>query len=125
MTAPSDTVTYNSTVVTIFVADMNAAVRFYTNTLGFALASRYGDEFAMVKGPGVTLGLHPNPSTGGKRGGVSLGLSVDSLERAMQGLSARGLEFAGGIVEDAPMRFAYFHDPDGVDWYLAQENAWR
>ena len=123
MTAPSQPALLNSGLVTILVRDMDEAVAFYTSIVGFELKSRYGNEFAAVQGPGITIGLHP--ANGSQSGKVSIGLSVDSLEEAMTALSGRGLHFAGDIVEDPPMRFAFFTDPNGVELYLAQENAWR
>jgi catechol 2,3-dioxygenase-like lactoylglutathione lyase family enzyme len=110
-------------MVTIMVRDMDKAVQFYTLNLGFALKSRYGNEFAVVQGPGVTVGLHPG--TGDQCGQISIGLSVDSLEDAMASARARGLNFNGDVVDDPPMRFAFFKDPDGVELYLAQETQWR
>src|SRR5579864_8061082 len=107
----------NETNVTILVADMDASVRFYTAISGFTVKSRYGDEFALVQGPGITIGLHP----AGKQevGKVSIGLGVDSLEEAMPAFERNGIRFSD-IIEDPPMRFAFFHDPNGVELYLAQ-----
>jgi methylmalonyl-CoA/ethylmalonyl-CoA epimerase len=123
MTASSETSLYNTGLVTILVRDMDEAVSFYTSTIGLQLKSRYGNEFAILQGPGITIGLHPaQPSEAGK---VSIGLHVDALEEAIAALSKRGLEFAGGIVDDPPMRFAFFRDPNGVELYLAQESRWR
>jgi len=104
---------------------MDEAVTFYTAVLGFELKSRYGNEFALVQGPGILIGLHPAPSGKGRDGQISIGLAVDSLEDAMKLLTKRGLQFIGEIAEDPPMRFAFFHDPNGVELYLAQETAWR
>lgn len=114
---------YNAAMVTVMVRDMDDAVKFYTTNLGFTLKSRYGNEFAVVQGPGITIGLHPGSAE--QSGRVSIGLSVDSLEDAMQSGQARGLNFASGIVEDPPMRYVFFKDPNGVELYFAQENEWR
>jgi glyoxylase I family protein len=123
MNTASQTGLYNAAMVTIMIRDMDEAVEFYTTNLGFALKSRYGNEFAIVQGPGITIGLHPGSAE--QLGQVSIGLSVDSLEESMESARARGLTFAGNIVEDPPMRFAFFKDPNGVELYLAQESEWR
>jgi len=53
---------YSESQVTLMVPDMDAAVRFYTETLGLHLKARYGNEFAVVEAPGLTIGLHPLPT---------------------------------------------------------------
>ncbi|HEX4134941.1 MAG TPA: VOC family protein [Bryobacteraceae bacterium] len=45
---------------TVFVSNMDAAVRFYTEVLGLKLTNRFGDNWATVEaGKGLTIGLHP------------------------------------------------------------------
>ena len=45
---------------TVFVSDLDTAVRFYTETLGLGLQYRAGEHFAMIDaGSGLTIGLHP------------------------------------------------------------------
>ena len=45
---------------TIFVSDMDRAVRFYTESLGLKLQYRAGDHWAQVEaGDGLCIGLHP------------------------------------------------------------------
>jgi catechol 2,3-dioxygenase-like lactoylglutathione lyase family enzyme len=123
MNTASESGLYNAAMLTIIVRDVDEAVQFYTSSVGFTLKSRYGNEFAVVQGPGITIGLHPG--TGEQSGRISIGLSVDSLEESMQSATARGVNFSGDIVEDPPMRFAFFRDPNGVELYLAQESEWR
>jgi catechol 2,3-dioxygenase-like lactoylglutathione lyase family enzyme len=63
---------------TVFVSNMDKAVRFYTEVLGLRLAERYGDHWATVDaGRGFTIGLHPaSPKypAPGTKGGIMLGL---------------------------------------------------
>lgn len=123
MTASSQTSLFNTGLITVLVRDMDEAISFYSSALGMQLKSRYGNEFALVQAPGITIGLHPAQES--QAGKVSIGLQVDSLEDAMTALSHRGLQFDGNIVEDPPMRFTFFRDPNGVELYLAQESEWR
>jgi catechol 2,3-dioxygenase-like lactoylglutathione lyase family enzyme len=123
MNTASEPGIYNAAMLTIVVRDVEEAVQFYTSSVGFTLKSRYGNEFAVVQGPGITIGLHPGSDE--QSGRISIGLSVDSLEESMQSATARGVNFSGDIVEDPPMRFAFFRDPNGVELYLAQESEWR
>jgi catechol 2,3-dioxygenase-like lactoylglutathione lyase family enzyme len=115
---------YNLSFVTIIVSDMQRSIDFYTKRLGLTLKTRYGDEFAVVEAPGVTIGLHPSTGGGAKPGSLSIGLGVDDVEKSQRELEARGIDFRGEIVSDPPMRFAFLHDPDGVELYLAEQSEW-
>src|ERR1700675_4278680 len=105
---------YSESQVTLMVPNMDEAVRFYTETLGLRLKTRYGDEFAVVEAPGLTIGLHPLPTPESPQAhSMSIGLGVASLETTMPQLAARGLRFIGPIREDPPIRIAYFTGPGG------------
>lgn len=104
--------------VAIAVSDMGKAIKFYTKVLGLKLDERY-DEWAEIKGPGVTLGLYP-----GKRGkksseDISIGFEVNDLDKTVDALEGKGVKFE--IVDEDYMKFAYFTDPDGTELYLAEE----
>jgi catechol 2,3-dioxygenase-like lactoylglutathione lyase family enzyme len=117
---------FNESMVTIIVADMERSIDFYTNQLGLPLKTRYGNEFAIVEAPGVVIALHPAPNNGReKAGALSIGLGVDSVESSMKQLAQCGIAFAGDIVADPPMRFAFFKDPDAVALYLAERSDWQ
>jgi catechol 2,3-dioxygenase-like lactoylglutathione lyase family enzyme len=121
----SDTL-YSESQITLMVPDMNEAVRFYTETLGLHLKARYGNEFAVVEAPGLTIGLHPLPTAQSPQAHpMSIGLGVESLEATMQQLSARGVRFIGPIREDPPIRIAYFSGPGGAPLYLCEQSEWR
>jgi|HubBroStandDraft_4_1064222.scaffolds.fasta_scaffold00006_2 catechol 2,3-dioxygenase-like lactoylglutathione lyase family enzyme len=115
---------YNVSFVTIIVSDMQRSIDFYTKELGLPLKTRYGDEFAVVEAPGVTIGLHPAKEGGAKPGSLSIGLGVDDVAASRQQLVERGVTFNGDIVSDLPMRFAFLRDPDGVEVYLAEQSEW-
>jgi catechol 2,3-dioxygenase-like lactoylglutathione lyase family enzyme len=121
----SDTI-YSESQVTLMVPDMDEAVRFYTETLGLRLKTRYGNEFAVVEAPGLTIGLHPQPTAPTAQAqSMSIGLVIESLEAAMAQLSARGVSFIGAIKEDPPIRVAYFAGPGGTPLYLCEQSEWR
>ncbi|MBV9579369.1 MAG: VOC family protein [Chloroflexi bacterium] len=113
---------YTSGNVTLMVSDFNRAVSFYTDTLGLTLKARYGDDWAEVELPGITIGLHPT----GNRGpsaihaeGVSVGLGVTDIQQAVADLQARGVSFAPpGIIDTGAEKLANFHDPDQTPLYL-------
>jgi catechol 2,3-dioxygenase-like lactoylglutathione lyase family enzyme len=117
---------YSESQVTLMVPDMDEAVRFYTTTLGLRLKARYGNEFAVVEAPGLTIGLHPRPAAhAAQTAAMSVGLGVESLEAAIAELSARGVSFIGAIREDPPIRVAYFMGPGGTSLYLCEQSEWR
>jgi catechol 2,3-dioxygenase-like lactoylglutathione lyase family enzyme len=117
---------YSESQVTLMVPDMEQAVRFYTETLGLRLKTRYGNEFAVIDAPGLTIGLHPLATAQSPQAHpMSIGLGVESLEATMQQLSARGLRFIGPIREDPPIRIAYFAGPGGTPLYLCEQSEWR
>jgi catechol 2,3-dioxygenase-like lactoylglutathione lyase family enzyme len=113
---------YTAGNVTLMVADFNRAVSFYTDTLGLTLQARYGDDWAEVAAPGLTIGLHPR----GERGpstvqatGLAIGLGVAGIEQAMADLQAKGVRFAPpGLIDTGAERLANFHDPDQTPLYL-------
>src|SRR5437588_4501515 len=112
---------------TIFVSNMDAAVRFYTEALGLQLLERYGDHWASIDcGQGLTIGLHPasaqNPSV--RVGSITIGFrSSEPIRDTVAKLKARGVIFRGDIVDDTQLLVASFQDPDGNPFYLAELKA--
>ena len=111
-------------VVTVYVSDMDRAVRFYAETLGFELTERHGNHWASLNGgPGLTIGLHPATEEvpAGRQGSIALGLYLDSpIQEAVALLEARGVRFDGPVVDDKALSLAFFADPDGNPLYLAE-----
>jgi catechol 2,3-dioxygenase-like lactoylglutathione lyase family enzyme len=121
---------FSSGNVTLYVTNMDRAVKFYSETLGLKLAYRFGDHWASIElGKGLTIGLHPNPedSQPAERSGrgPSIGLELSgSIEEAMKILESRGVSFDGLRNEGKAGKFAGFKDPDGNQLYLAELN-WK
>jgi catechol 2,3-dioxygenase-like lactoylglutathione lyase family enzyme len=114
---------FSSGNVTIYVANMDRAVRFYTETLGLKLAYRFGDHWASVElGKGLTIGLHPASAQSPKGpGGMAIGLELSgSIDEAVRKLEAKGVRFEGIVNEGKAGKFAHFQDPDGNTLYLAE-----
>ena len=122
---------FTSGNVTIYVTNMDRAVRFYSETLGLKLAYRFGDHWASVElGKGLTIGLHPtnepvSSDPGPSKGRTAIGLELEgTMEDAMKKLGSQGVQFEGIINEGKAGRFCYFRDPDGNQLYLA-ELSWK
>jgi catechol 2,3-dioxygenase-like lactoylglutathione lyase family enzyme len=107
--------------VTVYVSNMDRAVRFYSETLGLKLAYRFADHWA---GTGLTIGLHPASSAfpAGRRGSMAIGLQLKgSIREAVSTLKTKGVRFQGDVVNEAKAgSFIGFEDPDGNQLYLAE-----
>jgi len=120
---------FQSAVATIYVADLNRALRFYTETLGCRLQYTGGGEWAQLDaGGGFQIGLHlagPHSPKPGASGSISVGFYFkDSLDDVVARLKSQGVEFRGPIMEDTAVRLAFFGDPDGNDLYLCEVKKW-
>ena len=110
---------------TIFVSDMDRAVRFYTETLGLKIQYRAGNDFCMIDaGGGTTLGLHPpgrHTPAPGSSGGIQVGLNVTRpIDEVVATLRERGVIFHGPVINDDSVKLAFFGDPDGNALYLCE-----
>lgn len=112
---------------TVFVSNMDAAVQFYTEALGFKLTNRFGNNWATVEaGKGLTIGLHPaSPKypTPGTKGAMMIGLEIDeAIQGVVARLSQKGVQIKGSIIRDESGNFGHLEDPDGNEIYLWEVN---
>jgi catechol 2,3-dioxygenase-like lactoylglutathione lyase family enzyme len=89
----------------VYVSDMDAAIRFYTETLGLKLTNRFDNHFATVEvGRSLVLAIHPqtpNTPVPGTKGSVTLGLVVDEpLDAVISRLAQRGVRTTGRSESD-------------------------
>lgn len=80
----------------VYVSDMDAAIRFYTETLGLKLTNRFENHFATAEvGRSLVLGIHPrtpNTPVPGTKGSLTLGLVLDEpLDTVVTRLAKRGV----------------------------------
>ena len=112
-------------LATIYVGDMERAVKFWTETLGLKLQYQAGGGWAQIDaGKGLVLGLHGTHEGGpqpGQNGSTTIGFELDEpMDHAYQKLSDRGVKFHGPIHDTEHVRLAYFSDPDGNSFYLSE-----
>ena len=110
----------------VYVADMDAAIRFYTETLGLKLTNRFENHFATAEvGRSLVLGIHPqtpNTPVPGTKGSVTLGLMVDEpLDTVVGRLAQRGVRLNG---RSSPARSVDIEDLDGNVITLWDAQAW-
>ncbi len=110
---------FTDAYTTPMVKDLDKAVRFYTEVLGFKIKERFGNDWASLEGPGIHLGLHPAMGNEIKAGCISIVLTVKDLKKAMEQLKKKGASFSK-ITEDKMVKIAHFKDPDGNPLYFCQ-----
>ena len=99
----------------VYVSDMDAAIRFYADTLGLKLTYRFESKFATLEaGRNLLLALHPktpNTPDPGTKGSVTLGFVVDEpIDAVVSRLAQRGVRVTGRSESD---RSVNIEDLDG------------
>jgi catechol 2,3-dioxygenase-like lactoylglutathione lyase family enzyme len=123
-------VDYRLEVIGVPVADVDAAIEFYTAKVGFHLdhdvqpgpemrvvqLTPPGSPCSIVIGKGMPLG-EPGSTNG-------LQLVVEDIDQARADLAARGVDITPvqqlGPEGSPGSRFAFFADPDGNGWALQE-----
>ena len=104
-------------------ADLDAAIAWYEQVLGFRLLYRLADQgWCELQGPAenITVGLGQSAEATPKGGCVPV-WGVTDIETARKSLEQHQVRFDGPTREVAGMvRLATFFDPDGNAWMLAQ-----
>lgn len=116
---------------TVYVSNMDIAIRFYTEVLGLKLTNRFGNQWATVQaGQTLVIGLHPWSSKHprpGTRGSVQIGLFL-SPDETIGDLAAR-LRKHGVAVSDVikaeEANYVSFTDPDGNPIYVGDRDPAR
>ncbi|AOY00981.1 VOC family protein [Jeongeupia sp. USM3] len=100
--------------VVLFVADIDAAARWYAALLS-ADVEYENAHYAYVRGPGVSLGFHPaDGKCPGGVGGTTVYWTVADLQASIAQLQARGARlYRGPIVTGPGARAAMLVDPFG------------
>ncbi|HEU0166866.1 MAG TPA: VOC family protein [Chloroflexota bacterium] len=115
-------------VATIYVSDLDRAVKFYTDTLGLKLQYQVPGWAQVEAGSSLVIGLHPTHPGGpqpGVSGSTGVGFELDEpIDAVYAKLSERGVKFDGPVNDTGHVKLANFKDPDGNPLYLSQ-NAER
>lgn len=115
-------------LVTLFVRDVGAAVRFYVETLGMKLVERAGTGWAVIDaGDGFRIGLHEAAAklddqarAGSRAASPSVGLAVKvPIREAIAIYENRGVAF--DVRNDGPTTLARFTDLDGNELCLFED----
>jgi len=116
---------------TAAVADLDRAVRWYQDTLGFTVLNRgerpNGSRFADLGIPGYGIGLVQNPgtppaTTGARSGWVHIVFSVPDPARAFATLKSHGADVTTrGNTAPAQITTFLLHDSEGNEIEIVQE----
>jgi len=125
------------TLITLGVADLERALRFYRDGLGWRLSSSsVAGDIAFFQANGFAIALWPRtdlaedarlPADEGW-GGITLARNVESREEADAVVAA--MTAAGGRLLKAPVETdwggysGYVADPDGHPWEIAHNPFW-
>ena len=118
----------NIGVAMFAIADQDAAIAYYTQTLGWELRADvpYGDEsgnrWVEVAPPGSTARLALNPPMGGQPGGGAIGVETPDLDAEHARLTAIEDVTTGEIMggEGSVPRMFSMQDPDGNQIWVVQ-----
>ncbi|MBI4498856.1 MAG: VOC family protein [Chloroflexi bacterium] len=119
-------------LVTLGVQDLQRALRFYRDGLGWPLSSASSDEIAFLRTGGVVLALFPREAlaadahvaaAGSGFGGMTLAHNVRSKE-VVDTVLAEAVAAGGTLLKPAEEASwggyaGYFADPDGFPWEVA------
>lgn len=102
-------------IAEILVTDMGAARKFYVDKLGLTVAEEIAPISPLVIRAGNTRLLIFGDGEGMRQiDPIHIRLGTADLDRQMEILEARGLQFDGNVVEAAGFcRFVQAHDPFG------------
>lgn len=102
--------------LTIMVKDMDKSIAFY-QSIGLELKNRWGNHYAQIGSPGLTMGLHPaSAGTESGPGHLSVGFTADNFEQAQAMLEKQAIQFTQRNEEGG--QFLHFQDPDGTELYF-------
>lgn len=103
-----------ATTAFYYVQNMDRAVKFYTETLGFPLKVRFGDHWAEVDAGSISIGLHPTEEGAAVTGdgGAIVSFAVNNLEALAETLKARGAS-VGDIRSPPRGKFLMAKDSEG------------
>ena len=110
-----------TTTITAMVANLEAAIVFYTETLNLGLKKRYGDHYAEIDAGNIAIGLHPTESAVKKGNNLSIGFGIIAFDEVIADLEGKGISLK--ITQEGWIRIANFEDPDGNQLFLAELQA--
>lgn len=107
-----------SAVVTVFAHDAEAALAFFRDVLEFPIVD--GEDGWLRFAPPTELSVHSGGDPGAAEGRHRLFLTCDDIERTVEELSAKGVEFLDPIADRGCGPITRFRVPGAGDVGLFQ-----
>jgi catechol 2,3-dioxygenase-like lactoylglutathione lyase family enzyme len=113
------TMNIQDTSLNVNVLNLDASIAFYSS-IGLNLANRWGNHYAQMTAPGISIGLHPTSGEQlkGSSGNLSIGFTTDNWEATKVELLS--LNIACTERNEEGGQFLHFADPDGNALYFIQ-----
>jgi catechol 2,3-dioxygenase-like lactoylglutathione lyase family enzyme len=109
-------------IATVAVRDLDAATKFYQDTLGLRPAGGEGNEVVVFESGDTTINVYRS-SFAGTNKATALTWAVDDVEDTVRRLKAKGVQFEhyelpdtrheGDVHVSGHIKVAWFKDPDG------------
>ncbi|MCX6380566.1 MAG: VOC family protein [Armatimonadetes bacterium] len=96
----------------VLVDNIERALRFYRDVLGFTVRFEEEDWVVFEEGVGLMLSPEPIPEINRNINAVSLSLTVDDVEATFKELTAQGVGFFVPPTTDGSATFASFRDTE-------------
>jgi predicted enzyme related to lactoylglutathione lyase len=106
-------VNFNEVIVTILVQDLDRAIHFYRDLLGFTVAFEQEDWAVFVERVGLMLAPEPLPQENLNLNAVTVTLMVNDAHAAYHELIAKGVAFLVGPTDVGGAVVASFRDTEG------------
>lgn len=111
----------NSVTTMVLVEDMDRALRFYRDQLGFSVVFEQEDWAIFTENVGLMLSPEPLPQDTLNMNAVSLSLNVDDVHSAFHELTEKGVAFFIGPTDIGGAIIASFRDTEGNLLQLVQK----
>ena len=109
-----------ATMIYYYVSDMDKAVAFYKDVMGFPVKVRFENHWAEMDAGPITIGLHPaEKGARPKQGGRTISCNVADIEKFVAEIKAKGAK-VGKIQTPERGKFVMISDPDGNEIHVVE-----